>query len=70
MNDKDDDEARATGLIINQHTSETLGFVYTWEDGGSQPFWVIKKSHRTNVLCVSLQIGCRPKARLDPGNPT
>ncbi len=40
MLDRDEDEARATKLIVDTQTGETVGYLYTWEDGCEQPLWL------------------------------
>lgn len=40
MLENDEDEARATSRVVDIETGETVGFLYVWEDGFEQPFWL------------------------------
>ncbi len=52
MPDRDENEAHATDRIVDAETGETVGFLYAWEDGPMQPFWL--DGARSNVTIIVL----------------
>ena len=56
MSENEEDEARATGRIVEVETGETVGFLYEWQDGSKQPFWF--EGAKPDVVVVGLSKRC------------
>ena len=48
----DKDEASATHRIVEAISGKTVGIMYRWQDGVSQPLWLDAK--QSNVLLIAL----------------
>ncbi len=54
MLESEEDEAQATGRLVDRATGETVGLIYQWSDGLMQPYWF--SGARDNVAVVGLDV--------------
>lgn len=52
MLEDEEDEASATDRIVEVRSGETVGLIYTWEDGAQQPLWF--DGEKSDVIILDL----------------
>ena len=52
MLEDEENEAQATERLVDTGSGETVGFLYSWEDGVKQPLWF--DGEKPNVIVVEI----------------
>ena len=58
MREDEEDEARATDRIVEVGSGETVGLMYTWDDGSKQPLWFDGEKPDVVVIGLPKPFGC------------
>lgn len=53
--DFEESEACATERLVEIASGETVGLLYTWDDGVKQPYWF--NGERSDVIAINLKEG-------------
>lgn len=53
MLEDEGNEARATERLVDTGSGETVGFLYSWEDGVKQPLWF--DGEKLDVIVVEMR---------------
>ena len=53
MLEDEENEARATESLVDTCSGETVGFLYSWEDGVKQPLWF--DGEKLDVIVVEMR---------------